>query len=223
MPSVVWNYFDKLDLSKARCKIEGCSAVLTYLKGMSGLNYHLKSQHGIEKQNESLKRPTVQDEVQKRQRKMPEFIVKPTFGEEIARLVAVDNLSFNQIVKSSFIRQSLILKYPGQIVPKDNKGVSAALMKFYDYKETDLKGIIKDMLNQEKKFSATLDEWTSVGNSRFLNINIHYTVDNEGKTSHHDLGLIKIKGSCKAESLVVMVSDKNLNCSSIFQNEHFLR
>ena len=82
---------------------------------------------------------------------MPEFIVKPTFGEEIARLVAVDNLSFNQIVKSYFIRQSLILKYPGQIVPKDNKGVSAALMKIYDYKETDLKGIIKDMLNQEKK------------------------------------------------------------------------
>ena len=144
----------------------------------------------------------------KRQRTIQEFGYKQKIEEDVAEMIAISNLSFNQIAKSSFIRQALITKYPGQTVPKQAKGVAEMLMKFYEYAEKDVKTQIAVHLTNEKKFSATLDEWTSVANYRYLNINLHYTKTGERKTEHLNLGLLEIKGICNAEALVQMVRIK---------------
>ena len=44
-----------------------------------------------------------------------------------------------------------------------------------------------------EKFSLTLDEWTSMQNRRYLNINIH------GIGYFWNLGLVRIRGSFTAE------------------------
>lgn len=55
------------------------------------------------------------------------------------------------------------------------------------------------------KFSATLDEWTSMKNIRFINVNLHYSVEyNEAK--YVKLGMIKIDIHCTAEDMVTLVS-----------------
>lgn len=53
-------------------------------------------------------------------------------------------------------------------------------------------------LLKDRKFSATLDEWTSMKNRWFLNVNLH-TADKED--GFFNLGLIRITGSCPAETV----------------------
>jgi hypothetical protein len=50
---------------------------------------------------------------------------------------------------------------------------------------------IKKQLENRNKYSLTLDEWTSCGNKRYFNINIHVN-DNQ----FINLGLVRIKGKC---------------------------
>jgi hypothetical protein len=159
MPSLVWNNFIKLNSTKARCTVSGCNAVIIYSSGTSGLNYRLKHQHNIDCQSEALKRPAPEtsNESLKRQRKILEYCKSPSIDEDVSRMVAQDNFSFNQIAQSDFIRQSLAAKYPGQIIPKDNKGISASMTRFYETKEAELKLKLAEMKENGKKFSATLD------------------------------------------------------------------
>jgi hypothetical protein len=65
--------------------------------------------------------------------------------------------------------------------------------------------MIETMKEDGEKFSASLDEWTSRSNRRFLNINLHFSVTTT-KTEHINLGMIEMDGRCPAEKLVEMVS-----------------
>lgn len=71
------------------------------------------------------------------------------------------DLIFNQIAQNSFIRESLITKYPKSIVPKHHTGVAAKMISFYEIVREESKQRIHEMKSNRKKFSATLDEWTS--------------------------------------------------------------
>lgn len=121
-------------------------------------------------------------------------------------MVAESNLTFNQIAQTKFIRDSLSLKYPDKIIPKYHQDISGAMMRFYELTEAKTKELIQKLKRDGKKFSATLDEWTSTGNSRYLNINLHYTASEDGKTRHINLVLIKIDGKCPADVMVRLVS-----------------
>lgn len=207
MPSFVWNYFTKLESDKARCNQKCCKTVISHSKGTHGLIYHLKTAHNIMDNPAPAKRiATDTPETAKRQKTMFDYCNKPTLEEEVAKLIAKSNLSFNQVARTEFIRQSLATKYPGRIIPQDGQGMSSLMMKFFEIAEEETKDKIKKLKDDGKKFSVTLDEWTSTSNCRYLNINIHYTVSAEGKTSFFNLGLLKIKGKCTAEILVIMVS-----------------
>lgn len=223
MPSFVWNYFIKLTDFKARCQVKGCRQEMSYQYGTKAIIYHLKHSHNIVDQT-AAKRPAHADEkvgtsqavaettsqitfqVQKRQKTLDEYCTnKSTLDKEIAQMVAKSNFTFNQIAQSKFIRESLASKYPGQIIPKDNHTVAARMMNFYDTAFEDTKQRIQRMKDDGKKFSATLDEWTSSANARYININVHFTVSPDMKTSHINLGFVRIEGRCPAESQVELL------------------
>lgn len=124
-------------------------------------------------------------------------------------MVCVSNLSFKQVAGTKYIRKSLVKDFPGRIIPMDNGGISAAMMKFFQHAEFKTKDLIQKLKVEGKKFSATLDEWTSAANCRYLNINLHYTVNEDGKTSFINLGLVKISGSCPAPVMAEMVNFRN--------------
>ena len=55
---------------------------------------------------------------------------------------------------------------------------------------------INKMKEENKKFSISIDEWTSLRNRRYMNVHLHYV----GEDSEN-LGLIRIYGSCPAEKI----------------------
>lgn len=142
----------------------------------------------------------------KKQKTMVEYFRKTTIEEDIARMVCKSNLSFNQVCQTAFIRESLAAKYPGRIIPKDTKGISAKMLEYFTFAEGEVIADINKLKGEEKKFSGTLDEWTSTANYRYLNINLHYTVSHDGETAFINLGLFKINGSFPATRTLEMVS-----------------
>lgn len=225
MPSFVWFHFTKLENFRASCEVKGCKRILCHRTGTKSLIYHLKHSHNIVNQTStalSSGDETVENSLQatisqvpaqapKRQRTLDDYCTnKSTLNMEIAQMVAKSNFSFNQIAQSKFIRESLAAKYPGQIIPTDNHTVAAMMMKFHDFAVEKTKQRIQELKDDGKKFSATLDEWTSSGNVRYINTNLHFTVSSDMKTSHINLGLVKIEGRCPAEKQVDLVRNLNL-------------
>ncbi|KAJ2954908.1 hypothetical protein O0L34_g3232 [Tuta absoluta] len=54
------------------------------------------------------------------------------------------------------------------------------------------------------KFALTFDEWTSINNHRYININIHSKSFKNGKM-FHNLGLIRIQGNMPAEVCISLI------------------
>ena len=88
-------------------------------------------------------------------------------------------------------------------LPKSENAVMKLIHKYHQAKKDDLTRIFQE---SDKKFSLTLDEWTSTKNRRYMNINLH---DSEGKT--YNLGLVRILGSCTSEKILNMVNERLLN------------
>lgn len=219
MPSYVWGYFKKIDATQARCQVERCSKVLTFSKGTNSLGHHLRTVHNIDKPKQTApeepsdtQSPT---QHQKKQKTIVGYFRTTTMEEDIARMTCQSTLSFNQVAETNFIRQQLALKYPGQIIPQDTKGISKKMMEYFTFAEGEVIERIKKLKADGKKFSATLDEWTSNANCRYMNMNLHYTFSQEGETAYINLGLCKIEGRFPATRTLEMVSVK---CSNIWSN-----
>lgn len=146
MVSFVWENFTKL--ANHRCDI--CKKVLTYLTGNKGLIYHMGIHGIIDPKTSSNKRPTDDDTSQPQSKKLAQktlhdFCSKPTMEEDISRMLAVSNLTFNQIAHDKFIRAQLSKEYPGRTIPKDHTRVSALMMKFFESAEEEKKERIKKL------------------------------------------------------------------------------
>lgn len=214
MPSFVWEFFAKISPDTAQCNEKGCGKSFKWSKGVSAMVTHLKSSHNIVDRKDTKRAASLEltesPSASKRQKNLFECFKKSSIEEEVARLVAESNFSFSQVSGTSFLRESLSKKYPNSTVPKCHKSVAALMMKYFEYAENEVKQRIQKLKFDGKKFSATLDEWTSSANCRFLNINLHFTIAADGETSHINLGLIKIRGKCPANAMVNLVSIKFL-------------
>lgn len=212
-PSFVWKHFKKVDKDYARCIEPGCDKQLMFTKGIAGMVYHLKSIHKISGNPVNEKRPAAaeggngMDQEAKRQKTMTDFLLKRTLEEEVSRLVAESNFTFNQIATTPFIRRALKKEYPGRKIPRHNQGVSKLVLKFHKSAEAVVKVNIQKLVSDGTKFSATLDEWTSFGNHRYLDVNLHYKSSPDGKTSFVNLGLFHIKDSLPAPKMYEMFRD----------------
>ena len=77
-----------------------------------------------------------------------------------------------------------------------------------DYNEQIKKQIINEIIDQisrGSKFSLTLNEWTSFGNCRYMNVNVHEL------KSYWNLGLIHILGSMPAEKCILLLKERPHN------------
>jgi hypothetical protein len=185
MPSFVWKYYSKVNSRSARCNEKGCQKLFKWNKGISLMDQKTakRSAAAVSSHETFIQTP---EPTPKRQKTLLEYCKKPTFEEEIARMVCESNLSFNQIAQTKFIRESLAAKYPNRTVPKGPQGISALMMNFFAFAESETIERIKKLKEEGKKFSVTLDEWTSCCNCRFLNINFHFTVSDSDDDSEDD-------------------------------------
>lgn len=132
---------------------------------------------------------------------MEKYLKKETMAKIVAKLVAMDGFSIHSISHSCFIRDSFSLR--SFSLPKNHKTIMKLVIEFYNEKQSELSQYFQCSKKEKKKFSLTLDEWTSKRNRRYINVNIH-GVDRK----QHNLGLIRIYGSCPAEKAVALVEQR---------------
>lgn len=211
MTSWVWKYFDGTNKSTATCKViinsKECGSILQRSGGTKGLAQHLIRIHKISKEPQSEITTTASSSdfipAAKRQTKISDFLKRSTLDKEIAQLVAVDNFSFNQIAKSSLLQWSLKQKYPAANIPKTAKMIAKNAYAFYEKAQEGVVMDIDSIIAESRKFSASIDEWSSIANNRYVNINLHYCFESNQK--YINLGLVKIEGSCPASELTILV------------------
>lgn len=89
----------------------------------------------------------------------------------IARMTACDGLSFCIFATSSDLRRALLaLAYQ---VPKSENSVKKLVM---EHGKTVRASAVSELAQRKidgRRFSVTLDEWTSTRNRRYMNINVH--------------------------------------------------
>ncbi|GFX53531.1 general transcription factor II-I repeat domain-containing protein 2A [Trichonephila clavipes] len=179
---------------------------------------HLQIQHNISKATQSASPGSQNTEITKRkidsdndiriisEQKKPLLSYflkekKETLEEIVSKLVCVDGFTVNAITKSNFIRKSLHDK--GYSFPPDPSDVMKLEYKQYNVIKARVTNEISSKLNAGLRCSLTLDEFTSLKNRRYLNINVHF---NEGEI--FNLGMLRISGSFSAENCVKAVETK---------------
>lgn len=219
MVSWVWKHFTRVGNDKARCTVNQCDKLLSSKGGStSSLAAHLRIVHkigenGTISEADTTSTTTTQPQAQqsvsgtqkpKRQRTIVDYTKFSTLEETVARLACETNLTLRQIAKCQYLRKCFTRDFPTSMIPLCQKGVMKLIMKHYANVKSKTITRIRLLLDKGKKFSATLDEWTSLKNVRYLNVNVHY--NHEAKTEFINLGMITIKGSCPAPAMVKLVS-----------------
>ncbi|GFV97261.1 BED-type domain-containing protein [Trichonephila clavipes] len=217
--SFVWKYFIK-NKNEESAKCMKCSNILK-CRGWStsGLLRHLQIQHNISKATQSVSSGSQNTEITKRKidsdndiritslnKRNPYYHIflkkkKETLEEIVSKLVSVDGFTVNAITKSNFIRKSLHDK--GYSFPPNPSDVMKLVYKQYNVIKARVTNGISSKLNAGLRCSLTLDEFTSLKNRRYLNINVHF---NEGEI--FNLGMLRISGSFSAENCVKAVETK---------------
>lgn len=87
-------------------------------------------------------------------------------------------------------------------LPKDHKTVMALMCKHFEVAKEQTIQTLKEAA-AESKLSSTLDEWTSIANKRYLNINIHTKTN-----ATFNLGLVRIKKDCPANVMQDLYTEK---------------
>ena len=163
----------------------------------SGLLRHLKSAH--KELNLNMKRPheDTRSEIGNVQRRMMMFVKQQAVEEIVSKLASVDGFSINAITKSEFIRK--LLPEKGMVLPKNPSHVMNMIKKQYDLAKQSVILEITTKISSGSRFSVSSDEFTSVRNQRYLNINLHLS------TKFWNLGMTTITGSLPAEKIVDLV------------------
>ena len=112
----------------------------------------------------------------------------------LARMCSLDGIPFSTIADSSDFRN--LFSGCNYELPKSGNTIKNIVLQFADEMREKLRQKLQAEKESGKRFSLSLDEWTSLRNERYLNINIH----TEEKV--WNLGLTKITGTFSAESCV---------------------
>lgn len=130
------------------------------------------------------------------------FVKKESLGELLAKCAAKDGFSINAITNSSAIKE--LIQKRGYQMPRSTTTTTVLIMQFFEVKRKKLKTQLISEIKNGAKYSITVDEWTDINIKRFLNVTLH------GNGVAHNLGLIKIIGSCDAVATQNLVEAKLL-------------
>jgi|GWRWMinimDraft_12_1066020.scaffolds.fasta_scaffold02566_2 HSP20 family molecular chaperone IbpA len=206
--SVWFHYMRDATGNLAQCK--KCNKEIKTVGGSTkGLHTHLQTIHKID----LLKRPTGDGESsnepvkpsKKSRVTISSFFVPKndkSLAATVARLVAVDGLSFNVICTSVDIRAGL-LAMGHQSIPTSPNTIKTFVVDYAKKLRFSVKNEIEAARDAGKRFSLTFDEWSSLRNRRYMNINVH---SNNGK--FWSLGLTRVEGSMPATKCIELVQKR---------------
>ena len=208
----VWKHFLRSLCAKfAQCKV--CKKVIKCDGGSTkGLHVHLKSNHQIDLLVKRKNSETHQEDSQEKRPKIAtieHFLNDTTLSAVLARMTAYDGLPFKIFITSMDLRNSLTAL--GYSLPKSVTTIREHVVKYGRSVFERIKHDLRLRKSKGEKFSLTLDEWTSLKNKRYLNINIH------GIGYFWNLGLSRILGSFTAERCVDEVSNKLNEFGIVFE------
>lgn len=89
----------------------------------------------------------------------------------VSRLVALDGLPISKFCTSEDLRK--LFKKCGHNLPNSPSTITNIILNQKEVMKNNLNKKIREMKDNNKKFSVTLDEYTSLKNKRYMNVNIH--------------------------------------------------
>lgn len=188
MGNGAWRHFDRQDESNAKCKT--CEKVIKTTKGnTSGMRKHLDTIHNVRLAS---KRKIVHVDC-------VEQDTPDTVGKVISRMAAVDGIAFVRFTASKDIRLGLHARGFKQI-PRSANSIRQLVLDHTEFVKEEIRKDIVE-LKGGFKLSLSLDEWSSVGNRRYLNANVHAN----GRVLN--LGLHRINGSANAKKLFKLLAE----------------
>lgn len=126
------------------------------------------------------------------------FLPEDSMPRKVSRMVSKDGFTFQVFTSSEDLRH--LFNKSGHDLPKSSNTVRNIVV---NYSKSVKAGMIIEIKGiGDQKFSLTFDEWTSRKNRRYLNVNLHC------KKKHYNLGMIRIHGSCTAETCVSLLKDR---------------
>ena len=124
-----------------------------------------------------------------------EFSKRETLVEVIARLAAEDGISYLKISKSKFIHSALRAR--GFIPVKSHCTISRMVIRYAKHIKELITSELQVLLANGIRFSVSLDEYTSIQNIRYMNVNVH------SRNNCWNLGMRKINGKMPAEKCLI--------------------
>jgi len=198
----IWEHASK----RKNAGIKECEAICGYCNKVmkcsggstTSLKAHLKSKHGIDSSINPNNEKQVTDE--KKPRTMSDYFNRWTLKEIVADL-ATDGISIRVITRNKYIRDSVTKS--GFKLPVNESGVMNLIHADYEDKKIKMFNKIKSQIDSGKKFSMTVDEYTTIRRRRYFGVNLHVSESNKTLQT----GLIRIMGSCNAESMVEKITE----------------
>ena len=202
----VWFYFLR-DKENQQVKCKKCGKVLKSTGGSTTcFHTHLKTRHNIV----LLKRKLATDSeastsavvqpLRKTKTVITDYFKKQrdnTLPAVLSRLVALDGLPFSLFITSSELR--MCLEARGFEVPKSATTIRNMVVDYANALQKIVKCELTLLRSQGIRFSLTFDEWSSIRNRRYLNVEVLT------QTDFWNLGLVRVMGSCPAEKCIELV------------------
>ncbi|XP_013199728.1 uncharacterized protein LOC132903872 isoform X2 [Amyelois transitella] len=216
----IWNHFLRAsDGQSAKCKT--CHKILKISGGSTtGLHTHFRSVHpylnttNTEEDNENVTSISVPDitpgtsklpvaDAKKRKLVTDFFRSGDSIEVVVSRMAALDGCTFRFLTESQDLRN--VFKKSGYDLPKSSNTIGKII--FTQAEEVKAATITKilELKTAGERFALTLDEWTSLRNKRYMNINLHSK--GFGGFNFKNLGLVKISGSMPAQKAFELLRD----------------
>lgn len=210
--SSVWRYFlTNKDRNKGKC-LQCFRIIRADGSSTSALHSHMKNIHKVN----TLKRHLDVASPSPSTSKITDFYGKSdneSLDEVISRMAALDGISFQLFCTSEDIRKGLIAR-GFKDVPKSPNTIRKYVLDFAERIRNKTISRFNQMKLKGHKFSASSDEWTSLRNRRFINVNVHSTNET------FNLGLGRAYGKLPAEK--VCLSLIPLKCIAFIELLNFV-
>lgn len=147
----------------------------------------------------------VKDRPAKRSKITDYFEVIDPVPRMVSRMLAHDGLLFKIFTTSEDMKDLCV--NAGYTLPDSLISTKEMVMKYgSDVKKRFVQKFLRLKNNNGQKFNLTVDEWTTMDNRRYLNLNIHTKSD--AKVLLWNIGLIRVTGCLPVELCVKIIKSK---------------
>lgn len=119
-----------------------------------------------------------------------------TLDQVLARMASLDGISFQLFCKSENIRKELTAR-GFKDIPTSPNTIKKYVLRYAEKIRNETIEEFSKSKSQGTKFSLSSDEWTSVRNRRYINVNVH------SKDETWNLGFGRAFGKLAAEKVCI--------------------